>query len=76
MSISEKDKTVIRDLAKKVADIASLPVHKEKSDMWMRLNRLERVRPLIHIQAIAQSIWVELIPDDQFRCINMIRVTY
>lgn len=67
MSISEKDKTIIRDLAKKVADIASLPVHKEKSDMWMRLNRLERVRPLIHVQAIDQSIWVELTPDDQFQ---------
>ncbi len=70
MSISEKDKTIIRDLAKKVADIASLPVHKEKSDMWMKLNRLERVRPLIHVQAIAQSIWVELIPDDQLQTIG------
>ena len=35
--------------------------------MWIRLNRLERVRPLIHIQAIDASIWVELIPDDQLQ---------
>ncbi len=67
MSIPEKDKHIIRDLAKKVTEIASLPVHKEKQDMWIRLNRLERVRPLIHIQAIDPSIWVELIPDDQLQ---------
>ncbi|HIE28013.1 TPA: hypothetical protein EYP66_12075 [Candidatus Poribacteria bacterium] len=67
MSIAEKDKFIIRDLAKKVAEIASLPVHKEKRDMWIRLNRLERVRPLIHVQAIDPSIWVELIPDDQLQ---------
>ena len=67
MSIPEKDKHIIRDLAKKIAEIASLPVHKEKQDMWIRLNRLERVRPLIHVQAIDPSIWVELIPDDQLQ---------
>ena len=67
MSVPEKDKQIIRDLAKRVAEIASSPVHKEKIDMWMRLNRLERVRPLIHVQAIAASIWVELIPDDQLQ---------
>ncbi len=67
MPIPEADKRIVRDLAKKVAEIASLPVHKEKRDMWMRLNRLERVRPLIHVQAIDPSIWVELIPDDQLQ---------
>ena len=67
MSIPEKDKSIIRDLAKKVVEIASLPVHQENRDMWIRINRLERVRPLIHIQAIDASIWVELIPDDQLQ---------
>jgi hypothetical protein len=67
MSLPEKDKSVVRELAKRVAEIASLPVHKEKRDMWTRLNRLERVRPLIHVQAIDPSIWVELIPDDQLQ---------
>jgi hypothetical protein len=32
--------------------------------MWKRLNRLERVRPLIHIQATTWNIWEELIPPD------------
>jgi len=63
----DKDKRIIRELARKVAEIAALPVHEQKRDMWMRINRLERVRPLIHVQAIDRSIWVELIPDDQLR---------
>ena len=67
MPISDRDRYIIRDLAKKVAEIAGLPIHKEKIEMWKRLNRLERVRPLIHVQAIDASIWVELIPDDQLQ---------
>ena len=65
MSLPAKDKQVIRNLAKKVAEIASDPINSQKRDMWMRLNRLERVRPLIHVQAIAWNIWEELIPPDQ-----------
>jgi len=67
MPIPEKDKRIIRDLAKRVAEIASLPIHDEKRDMWTRLNKLERVRPLIHVQAIDGSIWAELIPGDQLQ---------
>lgn len=67
MSVSEKEKNVIRDLARRVAEIAHLPIQQEKIDLWIRLNRLERVRPLIHVQAIDPSIWVELLPDDQLQ---------
>ena len=67
MSLQANDKQVVRDLAEKVAEIAGLPVHGQKRDMWIRLNRLERVRPLVHLQAIDASIWAELIPDDQLR---------
>ncbi len=67
MTATARDKQVIRDLARKVAEIAGLPVHGEKRDMWIRLNRLDRVRPLIHVQAIDRSIWAELIPDDELQ---------
>jgi hypothetical protein len=70
MSLPAKDKDVVRDLAKKVAEIASLPVHDRKRDMWTRLNRLERVRPLVHVQAIDDSIWAELVPDDELQAGN------
>ena len=69
-SISTKEISIIRDLAKKVAAIASDPINHQKRDMWMRLNRLERVRPLIHVQAIAWNIWEELIPSEQLETID------
>ena len=65
MPMPERDKNVIRSLAARVAEIAALPIQREKRDMWLRLNRLERVRPLIHVQAIAANIWEELIPSGQ-----------
>ena len=64
MPIATTDTTLIRDLARQVAAIAADPVHDIRRDMWRRLNRLERVRPLVHIQAIAWNIWEELIPPD------------
>ena len=67
MTASERDKSLIRDLARKVAEIAADPVNDVRRDMWKRLNRLERVRPLIQIQAIDWNIWEELVPRDQLR---------
>ena len=67
MSPSAKDKEIIRSLARQVAEIASHPLQEQKRDLWTRLNRLERVRPLIHVQAIAGDIWQEMIPDDQLQ---------
>ena len=63
--MTERETSLIRDLARKVADVAADPVNDQKRDLWMRLNRLERVRPLIHVQAIAWNIWEELIPPEQ-----------
>lgn len=50
MSLSEKDTTILRDLAKQLAEVAALPVQQEKAELWMRLNSLERTRPLILLQ--------------------------
>ena len=50
MTVSERDGTILRDLAKRVAEIAADPVQQETVDLWKRLNRLERTRPpvLLH----------------------------
>ena len=47
MALSEKERTILRDLAKQVAEIAADPVQQQTIDLWKRLNRLERTRPLI-----------------------------
>jgi hypothetical protein len=65
MSIGTRDKQVIRDLARKVAEIAADPINDQRRDMWTRQNRLERVRPLIYVQAIEWRLWDELILPDQ-----------
>ena len=67
MTVSAKDKVVIQDLARQVAEIAAEPINNQKRDMWVRLNRLERVRPLIHVQAIDESIWAEMLPPESLK---------
>jgi hypothetical protein len=63
--ISEKDRTLVRDLAKQVAAIASLPIHKEKAELWRRLNRLDPVRPLVMLQ---NGAWNETLDDSEAQC--------
>jgi hypothetical protein len=47
VSLPEKDLNIVRDLAKKLAEVANLPEQKEKADLWKKLNRLEHARPMI-----------------------------
>ena len=57
MPFTKHNVDVIRSLAKRVAESAALPVQEERRDGWTRLNRLERVRPLIHVQADWTGRW-------------------
>ncbi|MCL2880848.1 MAG: hypothetical protein FWF29_11450 [Treponema sp.] len=65
--VSEKDKLIIRELAKKTAEIAALPVQEEKRRLWRRLNGLRPERPMVMID---QVCWSELESDDllKLRC--------
>lgn len=46
-ALSGKDLQILRSLARRFAEIAALPIQKERTELWRRLNRLERVRPMI-----------------------------
>jgi len=52
MKVPKKDKEVLRRLAGKVAEIADLPVQREKAEMWRRLNDLEPVKSMVWIDEI------------------------
>ena len=67
MAIPQKDQDILRDLAQQLADIAALPVHKDKAEMWRKLNQLETVRPMVWINEIC---WHEMNVDDELtlRC--------
>ena len=66
MSINGKDREVLRDLAKRVAEIVALPVQAERRALWKRHNALERVRPMILV--FPEGSWRELLPDTSLTC--------
>ena len=52
MNISEKDKTILCQLAEQQAEIAILPIHKQTIAGWKRLNNLQKGKPMIWINEI------------------------
>lgn len=53
----EKQKQLIRELAKKIEEIASLPVQEETKKLWTANNDLKPVRPMVYLD---QLPWHEL----------------
>ena len=62
MTITQKGKDILRDLAGQQAEIAALSAHKEKAELWRRLNQLEPTRPLVWMKEIC---WHEMNVDDE-----------
>ncbi|MEN8127282.1 MAG: hypothetical protein ABFR90_05685, partial [Planctomycetota bacterium] len=62
IKLPDKDTEVLRRLAGEVAQIASLPVHKEKAQLWTKLNDLKSERPMVWINEIC---WHEMNVDDE-----------
>jgi hypothetical protein len=62
--LESSKKDYIRKLAHSVKEISENPIWKEKSDLWKKMNSLEKVRPLV-LCAIPEEAWHELIPDSQ-----------
>jgi len=65
-SRDSKDRTILRDLAKRVAEVAALPVMAGRREMWRRHNRLKRVRPMILV--FPEGAWRELLPETTLAC--------
>jgi len=60
--LSQKDTDILRTLAGQIAEIACLPVHKEKARLWAKLNDLQSQRPMVWINEIC---WHEMNVDDE-----------
>ena len=56
------EKETLRALARDLAAIAALPVHKEKAGLWRKLNDLESARPMVWINEIP---WHEMNTGDE-----------
>ncbi len=66
MALTQEEKTLLRDLARRVRDIAALPVMAERRRMWKRHNSLDPVRPMILV--FPEGSWTELLPDAALEC--------
>ncbi len=61
--ISRKERGILRELAKRVAELAAHPLQAEKKRLWLTHNALGETRPLIF--ADPENAWYELIPAAQ-----------
>lgn len=60
----KNDKQILKELAEKVSNIASLSIQDEKKRMWTLLNDLKSVKPMIWINEIP---WHEMAVGDELR---------
>jgi|WetSurMetagenome_2_1015567.scaffolds.fasta_scaffold68044_2 hypothetical protein len=60
--LTKRDVEIVRQLAKRVREIALLPVQEEKKSLWRKLNALKPVRPMVMID---QVCWNEMNPSGE-----------
>jgi hypothetical protein len=67
MDATQNDKNIIKELIKKKAEIAALPVHAEKIKLWTQTNDVKPGRPVV---LIWQEPWGEYIDGytDELEC--------
>ena len=65
-SVSPRERSIIREHAKRVAEIAADPSQEIKKQLWLRHNALGETRPLIF--ADPENAWYEVIPAAQLQC--------
>ncbi len=65
--LNNKDAQIVRELARRVVEIAALPVQEEKRALWRKLNGLKPARPMVMID---QVCWNEMNIGDELtlRC--------
>jgi hypothetical protein len=64
--VTSHDRTVLRDLARRVAEAAQRDVMEERRRLWHAQNSLRAARPLVFISP--EGSWIELIPRAALEC--------
>ncbi|MFI3236675.1 MAG: hypothetical protein R3Y47_01450 [Lachnospiraceae bacterium] len=66
MNVRKEEVAALRELAKRYMEVASLPIQREKMELWKKFNRNDRSRPMVTIN---QLPWHELAVEQDFqRC--------
>jgi len=64
--MTPNDRSILRDLARRVAEVAADPIQDERRTLWRAQNRLQPIRPLIFISP--EGSWIELAPEASLQC--------
>ena len=64
--ITSDEKKILRDLAKRVVEIANLSIMAERREIWKKHNSLQPIRPMILI--FPEGSWGELLPQSVLKC--------
>jgi len=67
LTLSARDIEALRRLVAELAEIAALPVHREKARLWQKLNDLESERPMLWINEIC---WHEMDFDNELTLVT------
>ena len=67
IKLNRQDTEILRRLASELAEIASLPVHREKARLWQKLNDLQSIRPMVWINEVC---WHEMNVDDELTLVT------
>jgi hypothetical protein len=65
--LNPSTKKVLRDLAKKVKEIAQYPTNNKNKELWRKLNSLKKTRPLV-LCSLPTETWPEIIPESGLVC--------
>ncbi len=60
--VPASERNLLRDLARRVAEIAALPIQEERRSLWKAHNSLKPARPMILI--FPEGSWTELLPAE------------
>jgi len=66
MKIADSDRSILRDLARRVVKIADDPVMDERRRRWNKHNSLRSTHPMMLV--FPEGSWGELLPDASLRC--------
>lgn len=66
---AQHDINILRGLAKRLREIAELPIMRERRNRWLRHNQLKAERPMVLV--FPEGSWRELLPETQLLCEHM-----
>ncbi len=64
--MTQADRTILRELATKVAEIAHLPIQAQRIKRWKRHNSLKSTEPMLLV--FPEGAWRELLPERELQC--------